>query len=112
MPTNPYRATSLRKIEIVYEGEASGYHCYRVKLRGHAGMDAHNFKNQIQAFLLGASYGTCHFGNRLGTQKDEPTLPFENPDGADFFVAFSGYPDMVLFENRFEVTGYSPVLIM
>jgi hypothetical protein len=106
---NPYRYDPAREIEIVYEGQEQGFFCYRLKLRGHDGFQAHLFKTQVYDFLLNEARKPHHFGNKFGTMRGEPTISFKNPGEKDFFVLFTSKVDMALFERQFTVLGATPI---
>lgn len=116
MAANPYARNNYPgKFEIVYEGPASSqakdFHCFRIRMAGHDGMDAHMFKAEVTEWLLNAAYGENHFGNGFGASKQHPVVGYPNPNGKDCFVLLDNMVDVVRFEDRFTVTGYSPSLV-
>lgn len=107
---NPYRKPNPDKFEIVYEGEADGYHCFRIRMVGHKGLDALMFKGEVSDWLKHEADGQNFLGNGFGDSKLHPKVPFENPTQQDIFVLMDDMIDIVRFEDRFPVTGYSPSL--
>jgi hypothetical protein len=100
---NPYDRDLRRgQIKIAYEGLRGNGYCFRVKLTGHAGMDALMFRTNITNWLLAEATGTPRFGNGFDG------VVLNNPADKDFFIIFDRLSDIARFEEHFEITGFSP----
>lgn len=100
---NPYDRNLARgQIKIAYEGLRDSCYCFRVKLLGHAGMDALMFRTSIANWLLNEASGNPRFGNGFDG------IVLNNPADVDFFILFDRLSDIARFEEHFEITGFSP----
>lgn len=106
---NPNRLTAPSP--IVYEGEHGGFHCFRVVLKDARGLQAHAMSQSVITWAINnLERGHYHVGNGFGDSADHPPVDLE--DDKDLFVLLLDLVDVVLFENAFEVDGYSPTMVL
>lgn len=107
--TNPYDV-DLSQFETTYAGFADGYHCFRLHLVDRPGFDACMFQMAVSQWLFDQTQGDWHMGNDF-PYRDHPKVNFHNPGANDYFVLLRAFPDVVMFEQEFKVSGLTPTML-
>jgi hypothetical protein len=110
MKQNPYDVDTS-DIVIGYAGYEAGFYCFRVKLAEAAGMATIKLQMEISSWAFDAVNGRWHMGNDF-PYSDHPPVKLTNPGKNDTFIIFERMADAVAFENKFEVTGITPKMLV
>ena len=108
--TNPYDL-DLSAFEAVYVGFADDHYCFRLKLSAHKGLGVVMYQAKVSEWLFNNTHGKWYMGNTF-PYKDHPTVNLHNPGHNDYFVLLQFFPDVVAFEQEFEVSGITPSMLV
>jgi hypothetical protein len=117
MAKNPYDTNNVPgKFGIVFAGldtdarTGQDYFCFRINLTDHPGIDGCMFEMEVSDWLFGETTDQWFMGNGFDSDPDYPKLTLRNrADHGDTFLAFASEIDVVLFQERFRVRGYTPL---
>ena len=110
---NPYDCNNFRgKFNIMYAGFSDEFHCFRVKLNEHKGIDACMFEMELSDWLFNETHGVWYMGNGFDAGKNFPKIDVSNTEEKDCLVLLKKFTDVVAFEDKFEVTGLTPSMLV
>ena len=107
---NPYDL-DLSAFEATYEGFADEHYCFRLNLRKHTGLSVVMYQAKVSEWLFNNTHGKWYMGNSF-PYKDYPNVSLYNKGNNDYFVLLQFLPDVVAFEQEFEVSGITPSMLV
>lgn len=107
---NPYDV-DLSSFEVNYVGFDDKFYCFRLELRDQPKFDSCMFQMAVSQWLFDQTQGQWHMGNDF-PYPDHPTIKLHNTGKNDYFVLLESFPDVVMFERAFEVSGITPSMLV